>query len=202
MLLLNSNDYFGGSMTYYLNYVKQFDVLTVLINDKKQITHTENKDDVTLIYNENEIIGANIFGLKLSIEGFCTFNKEAIKIAEEKLKPFLELTQDQQFVIAEILECEDVPDTHLHKCKVNIGSKELQIVCGAANARVGLKTVCAVVGAFMPNSLNIGAGKLKGIESFGMLCSGRELCVSGFNETGILELDDKFSIGAEFFEVI
>ena len=77
--------------------------------------------------------------------------------------------------IGEILECEMHPDSdHLHICKVNVGNEVLQIVCGAPNARVGIKVIVALVGAKLPDG-DIKKGKIRGVESFGMLCSVQEL---------------------------
>ena len=78
--------------------------------------------------------------------------------------------------IGQILECEMHPDSdHLHICKVDVGQGEpLQIVCGAPNARVGIKVIVALIGAVLPGG-NIKKGKLRGVESCGMLCSIEEL---------------------------
>ena len=85
---------------------------------------------------------------------------------------------------------------------MNVGNEEkLQIVCGAHNAREGLKCVCATPYTFMPNGQQIIPNKLLGIESFGMLCSGRELGLEGFeNKRGLLELDDSYLVGNDFFK--
>lgn len=78
--------------------------------------------------------------------------------------------------IGKILECEMHPDSdHLHICKVDVGQGEpLQIVCGAPNARVGIKVIVAMIGAKLPGG-EIKKGKLRGVESCGMLCSIEEL---------------------------
>ncbi|MBQ9267739.1 MAG: phenylalanine--tRNA ligase subunit beta [Clostridia bacterium] len=79
-------------------------------------------------------------------------------------------------VIGEILECEMHPDSdHLHICKVNVGNEVLQIVCGAPNARVGIKVVVALVGAELPGDFKIKKSKIRGVDSFGMMCSLEEL---------------------------
>ncbi|MGC4027886.1 MAG: phenylalanine--tRNA ligase subunit beta [Steroidobacteraceae bacterium] len=92
-------------------------------------------------------------------------------------------------VVAEILEAQPHPQADkLQVCKVSAGSgAPLQIVCGAPNARPGLKTALAQVGAVLPGDLNIKAAKLRGVESAGMLCSARELGLSTAHE-GIIEL--------------
>jgi phenylalanyl-tRNA synthetase beta chain len=78
-------------------------------------------------------------------------------------------------VIGEIVEAAKHPDAdRLQVLKVNVGNETLQIVCGAANARVGLKAPCALVGAVLPG-IEIKQAKVRGVESFGMMCSAKEL---------------------------
>ena len=79
-------------------------------------------------------------------------------------------------VVGEVIECDMHPDSdHLHVCKVNVGNEVLQIVCGAPNVRKGLKVIVALVGAELPGDFKIKAGKIRGVESNGMLCSIAEL---------------------------
>ncbi len=78
-------------------------------------------------------------------------------------------------VIGEVLECINHPNSdHLHICKVNVGKKVLQIVCGAPNVRTGLKVIVALDGAVLPGGV-IKKGTIRGEESNGMLCSIAEL---------------------------
>jgi phenylalanyl-tRNA synthetase beta chain len=78
----------------------------------------------------------------------------------------------------------------------------LQIVCGAPNARAGIRVPLAIVGAELPPAgedgkpFKIGVGKLRGVESFGMLCSARELKIAD-DHAGLLELADDAPIGAD-----
>jgi phenylalanyl-tRNA synthetase beta chain len=92
-------------------------------------------------------------------------------------------------VVAEIVATEKHPEAdRLQVCKVNVGQGELlQIVCGAPNARVGIKVPLATVGASLPGGMSIKAAKLRGIESFGMLCSAKELGIDA-DASGLLEL--------------
>ncbi|KQW52163.1 MULTISPECIES: phenylalanine--tRNA ligase subunit beta [unclassified Roseateles] len=106
-------------------------------------------------------------------------------------------------VVAEILEAEQHPNADkLRVCKVNAGGAEpLQIVCGAPNARVGIKVPLATVGAELPTDdaakpFKIGVGKLRGVDSFGMLCSARELKLSE-DHGGLLELADDAVVGED-----
>ena len=80
-------------------------------------------------------------------------------------------------VVAQILEAVQHPQADkLRVCQVSTGSgPALQIVCGASNARAGLRTALASVGAELPGGLKIGAAQLRGVESRGMLCSSKEL---------------------------
>ena len=107
-------------------------------------------------------------------------------------------------VVAQILSAEQHPDAdRLRVCKVDAGTgQELQIVCGAPNARAGIKIPCALVGAELPPAeaggkpFMIKIGKLRGVESQGMLCSGRELGL-GDDHEGILELPADAPVGKD-----
>lgn len=101
-----------------------------------------------------------------------------------------------QVVVAEILTAERHPDAdRLQVCSVNVGGTDpLRIVCGAPNARAGLRTACALVGAELPGNFKIKQAKVRGIESFGMLCSARELGIAEAAE-GILELPVDAPVG-------
>ena len=106
-------------------------------------------------------------------------------------------------VVAEILEAVPHPQAdRLRVCQVSIGTGEpLQIVCGAPNARAGLKAPLAVVGAELPagddgQPFKIGVGKLRGVESRGMLCSARELKIAD-EHGGLLELAADAPVGTD-----
>ena len=80
------------------------------------------------------------------------------------------------FVVGEVLTCEVIEGTHLHKTTVTDGKETVQVVCGAPNCRAGMKSVLAKIGAVVPDGgFKIKKGKLRGVESFGMLCSSKEL---------------------------
>lgn len=97
---------------------------------------------------------------------------------------------------ARVETCEPHPDSdHLHVCKVFDGKETLQIVCGAPNCRAGLVTALAHIGAKVPeNGEVLKKGKLRGVESFGMLCSARELALSS-DHSGIMELPESVAPG-------
>lgn len=81
-----------------------------------------------------------------------------------------------KLVVGHVLSCEDVPDTHLHLCQVDTGDEEpRQIVCGAPNVTTGIKVIVAVPGARIADNYKIKKGKIRGMESLGMICSLQEL---------------------------
>ena len=104
-------------------------------------------------------------------------------------------------VVGEVLTCEDHPDSdHLHITTVDVGAEApLQIVCGAANCRKGLKVMCATVGAVLypidsDEEFKIKRSKIRGVESLGMLCAEDELGI-GRNHEGIMELPEDSIVG-------
>ena len=107
-----------------------------------------------------------------------------------------------KLVIGQITECEPHPDSdHLHLCKVNIGTEVLDIVCGAPNARTGLKVIVALDGAILPDK-TIKKGMIRGKESNGMLCSIAELGIEHKflkpeDSEGIAELGEDAEIGGD-----
>lgn len=98
-------------------------------------------------------------------------------------------------VVAEILDCEKHPEAdRLQVCRVDAGGETVQIVCGAPNARPGLKAPLANVGATLPGGIAIKAARLRGVESFGMLCSARELGIDA-DASGLMELPADAPVG-------
>ena len=106
-------------------------------------------------------------------------------------------------VIGEIKECEEHPDSdHLHVCQVDVGKEVLQIVCGAPNARKGIKVIVALPGAQLPGDITIKRGSIRGVESNGMMCSLAELGIESkfltqADKEGIHELPETATIGAD-----
>jgi phenylalanyl-tRNA synthetase beta chain len=100
-------------------------------------------------------------------------------------------------VIGQIISAEKHPDAdRLQVCTVEVGgANPLQIVCGAANARAGLKAPCALVGAVLPD-YEIKQAKVRGVESSGMMCSAKELGLAEEN-SGLLELPTEAVVGQD-----
>jgi phenylalanyl-tRNA synthetase beta chain len=134
---------------------------------------------------------ARELGSRLTMSGF------ELESLEPAAPPFTGV------VVAEILATEPHPQADkLQVCRVSTGNdKPLQIVCGASNARAGLKSALAVVGARLPGDVTIRAAKLRGIESQGMLASARELGLAEASN-GILELPTDAPIGKPLREYL
>ena len=106
-------------------------------------------------------------------------------------------------IVAELVEAVRHPEAdRLQVCKVAIGGGEfVQIVCGAPNARAGLKAPLATVGAVLPGGLAIKPAKLRGVESFGMLCSAKELGIDP-DASGLLELPADAPVGTALSAIL
>ena len=130
-------------------------------------------------------------------------------IAEDMTRVGNEYDSAQKFinatnlVIGKIKTCVQHPDSdHLHICNVDVGNETLQIVCGAPNARAGIKVIVALPGAELPGDVKIKAGSIRGIESNGMMCSIAELGLDNkflkpIDKSGICELGEDAIIGED-----
>ena len=110
-------------------------------------------------------------------------------------------------VVGEVLECVDHPDSdHLHVCKVNDGKTVRQIVCGASNVREGIKVIVALPGCILPGDFQIKEGKIRGVESNGMICALFELGLEEKNDetyaAGITELPETAKAGEDPLKVL
>jgi phenylalanyl-tRNA synthetase beta chain len=100
-------------------------------------------------------------------------------------------------VVGEILSAEQHPDADkLRVCQVSNGSESFQVVCGAPNARAGIKIPFAMIGAELPGDFKIKQAKLRGVESQGMLCSASELQISD-DDSGLMELVADAPVGQD-----
>lgn len=106
------------------------------------------------------------------------------------------------FTVGHVVEATPHPDAdRLTVCRVDTGAEVVQVVCGAPNARAGMKGVFAPEGTHIPGTgLDLKATKIRGVDSRGMLCSEREMMLSDEHE-GIIELADDAPVGAPFAEV-
>ncbi len=131
-----------------------------------------------------------------------------------EVEELIEVGKDVSNVVVGLVEtCEDIPDTHLHLCQVNAGTHgTFQICCGADNVCAGGKFPLALIGATVyatakdhvtiEGVMEIRQGKLRGYDSFGMLCSGTELGLNedlypGAGYNGLLVLPEDAEVGAD-----
>lgn len=116
----------------------------------------------------------------------------------ESVEPIL-CTPDK-VIVGKILEIKKHPQADkLTICQVDVRSEKLQIVCGAKNMKEGDLVPVALIGAQLPNGLSIKKGKLRGVESFGMMCSSQELLMAEESD-GLLILTEEFSVGDSLTE--
>lgn len=188
------------------------DVLLVQLAPEKIVkTVIERKGDVVLLKEEatNEVKGFNLFNasnyVDLDVVGNVEVTPELVgkleaAIAANEAGISLNVDFSPKFVIGFVESKEKHPNADkLSICNVNVGDEVLQIVCGAPNVEAGQKVVVAKVGAVMPSGMLIKEGNLRGVDSFGMLCSARELAIPGAPEVkGILVLDESAEIGSAF----
>ncbi|MBP3854438.1 MAG: phenylalanine--tRNA ligase subunit beta [Ruminiclostridium sp.] len=112
-------------------------------------------------------------------------------------------------VVGVVTECEPIEGTHLSKCKVDCGSygKDIQICTGASNVYVGMHTPAALDDSTLPGGVHIKAKPLRGVDSFGMLCSGEELGLNddlfpGSEVYGLLDLPKDTEAGTDICKVV
>lgn len=196
----------------YYDYETIGDVLLIVINPSLIPTKEVKTNDVVALYYHDELIGINIFNIskiiKIKAKGLIPLiNEDVLNVINHVLENAslnkLPPLDDSGFKVAKIIDIEEHLDSeHLHICQVDVGEKELlQIVCGAANARKDLLCVCATPYTFMPNGQQIIPNKLLGIQSNGMLCSGRELNLEGYEgKRGLLELSSEYKVGTDFWK--
>src|SRR6202051_3557901 len=103
------------------------------------------------------------------------------------------------FRIAPVVEAvEDPTDARLRACKVDTGEGIVSVVCGAPNARTGMKAVFAAPGSFIPGTnVTLKVGEIRGVQSAGMLLSAREMGL-GDDHAGIVELPDDAPVGVSY----
>ena len=129
---------------------------------------------------------------------------EALTMTGSKVETVENMGKDiQNVVTGKILEVTEHPDSdHMVICKVDVGDEVLQIVTGAPNVKVGQIVPVAKNDSYLPGGIHIKTGKLRGVESFGMLCSHEELGLSEADlawepEYGILILPEDTKIGMD-----
>lgn len=171
----------------------------------------ERKGNIARVYSvqTNETVAINVFQASSYVDvqeqGVVTITEPLVNtlnelLAKEGFTDSLVLDLSPKFVVGYVLEKEKHPNADkLNVCKVDVGTETLQIVCGAPNVEQGQKVVVAKVGAVMPSGLVIKDANLRGVDSFGMICSARELDLPNApQEKGILVLESDAEVGQSF----
>ena len=200
-------------MIFTYNKENVGDVLMVIVkNSGDAKLDVERKGNVARVFlkETGETVAWNIFEVSrlFEIENrgqvFLTDDQVARlnqELQEEGFAEEIINDKEPKFVVGEIVEMVAHPDSdHLNICQVAVGNdKTVQIVAGAPNARVGLKTIVALPGAMMPKGNLIFPGELRGEKSFGMMCSPRELALPNApQKRGVIELSDDQVVGIPF----
>ena len=189
------------------------DVLLVQLTTEAIVkTELERHGDLVLLKEgpTGEVKGFNLFNAShyFTIEevGNVEVTKELVAQLEEIIAKSgadvsLNVDLTPKFVVGFVKEVGEHPNADkLHICKVDVGEDEpLQIVCGAPNVAEGQHVVVAKVGAVMPSGMVIKESALRGVDSYGMMCSARELAIPNAPQVrGIMVLDDSTEIGSAF----
>lgn len=188
------------------------DVLLVQLASEAIVkTVVEMKGDVALLKEAStgEIKAFNLFNaskyMTLTAQGIVEVTPEFVDALEKALAANdavvnLDVDFSPKFVVGYVETKEKHPNADkLNICTVNVGDETLQIVCGAPNVDAGQKVVVAKIGAVMPSGMLIKEGNLRGVDSFGMICSARELEIPNApSEKGIMVLAEDAKIGEAF----
>ncbi|MDN6639307.1 MAG: DUF4479 and tRNA-binding domain-containing protein [Tetragenococcus sp.] len=199
-------------MIFAYNPVYVGDTLMIITDDDKGLPQEVTRAGrVARIQTEDKrTVGWNIFGISqimaLQDVGQVELTGEQIDLLNDTLHvagftETLPKEESPKLVVGYVKTCEAHKDSdHLSVTEVEVDRGEtLQIVCGAPNIREGLKVVVAKPGVMMPDGTMIWPGKLRGVESYGMICSARELHLpNASKKRGILELPQDKVVGEPF----
>lgn len=198
-------------MNVYYNQTGIGDVLMLPIKTGKRYeTSFRRFGDVVEIFDTTDetILGYNIFhaskyfSLKDSQfkldEDFLSEMNDVLK--QNGLEKSLDIDLSPKFVVGFVKDIRKHQNADkLNVCQVDLGTETVQIVCGAPNVDKGQHVVVAKVGAIMPGGMEIKEANLRGEDSFGMICSQRELGLPNApEEKGIYVLGDEVQVGDDF----
>lgn len=186
--------------------------LIIILGPDHGRSEFEEKGNVTRVLDDSQhVIGFNFFNVDQYLDYDALPDGKVELTADQLSKLNHELAKagfsDQlkagkpTLVYGEVKTCEKHPDSdHLHVTTVDVGDgQKHQIVCGAPNIAAGQKVVVALPGTLMPNGQQIWPGKLRGVESDGMICSARELGLAHApQKRGIMVVPADFKTGAAF----
>lgn len=199
-------------MNVFYNKEHVGDVLLVQLATETIVkTEVERAGDIAILKEAQtgEIKAFNLFNasnyIQTDAKGLVEVTPELVAqleaaIAKNGAVISLDVDFSPKFVVGYVETKDKHPNADkLSICSVNVGEDTLQIVCGAPNVEAGQKVVVAKIGAVMPSGMLIKEGNLRGVESYGMLCSARELAIPNApSEKGILVLPEDAITGSAF----
>lgn len=199
-------------MIFAYNKQNVGDTLMVIVaNDEDKPNVIEKNADIACIRtDEGKTVAWNFFNisdhLPITGNGQIQLSESDLDVLNRLLKAAgfkeqLSYDPEPKIVVGYVKTCVPHPDSdHLSITETEVGPDEtLQIVCGAPNIEAGQKVVVAKPGAMMPDGLMIWPGKLRGVDSFGMICSARELELPNAPQVkGILVLPENAVVGDAF----
>jgi len=139
----------------------------------------------------------------IALEGAAGELAERLTMAGLEVESVQSLSEGfEHLVVGRILQKAPHPDSdHLTLCRVDVGKKELRIICGAPNHEQGDKVIVALPGARLPNGMEIVPTTIRGIESFGMICSEKEMGLSD-DSAGVMILPEDVVVGTPAADVL
>ncbi|KOP72727.1 tRNA-binding protein [Lysinibacillus sp. FJAT-14745] len=199
-------------MNVFYNKEHVGDVLLVQLATESIVkTEVERAGDIAILKEAQtgEIKAFNLFNasnyIQTDAKGLVEVTPELVAqleaaIAKNGAVISLNVDFSPKFVVGYVETKDKHPNADkLSICSVNVGEETLQIVCGAPNVEAGQKVVVAKIGAVMPSGMLIKEGNLRGVDSYGMLCSARELAIPNApSEKGILVLPEDAITGSAF----
>lgn len=199
-------------MNVYYNLEGIGDVLIIEFKGEKRGLRTFKKmgDVVQILGPDEEVWGYNIFRisekkLRLDESGPVELDSYVVDRIEDILRENgfdekIEVDLTPKVVVGEVVELRPHPNAdRLKVCIVDVGDEQLQIVCGAPNVQENQRVVVAKIGAVLPGGRVIKESELRGVPSYGMICSAQELgLLHAPKEKGILVLNTTYQIGTEF----
>ncbi|WEV38215.1 DUF4479 and tRNA-binding domain-containing protein [Lactobacillus sp. ESL0680] len=186
-------------------------LIVILGQDHGKSEYVEKGDITQVIDEQGNVTGYNFFNVDKVID-YAKLPDGQVKLTDAELTALNQKLTEAGFdtklaygkptlVYGLVKTCDKHPDSdHLHVTTIEVGDgEEHQIVCGAPNIAQGQKVVVALPGTLMPNGQQIWPGDLRGVDSYGMICSARELGLEHAEQKrGIMVVPDDFTIGAAF----
>lgn len=165
----------------------------LVINTGLTSTNTKIDGNVVSFYNEEaQLVGMNIFNPTGYTPGIVNYNQ-----LPDEVKTLFPSPTGNPFVWGYIEQCEKHPKSDkLQVCQVNIGASTVQIVCGAKNCAANNYVCVATLGAIMPSGMKIVEASVAGVESFGMMCSEKELGLIDETKSGIILTTTEKELGS------